>query len=145
MERKSTCFNYMIERILHRSKPGLPDMPQEIEESIQVDPRPQEFAGFVDRNRTYVDLISGKDVNYILLREESPGYLRSLMTTGTLEIDGNIARLPLVQKQIREAEERARLYNVPKIEPTESRSWMDILRRKNTKRVVSGETRTGQK
>ena len=135
----------MIEK-LHRSKPDrLPDMPQEIEESIQVDPRPQEFAGFVDRNRTYVDLISGKDVNYILLREESPGYLRSLVATETLEIDGNIARLPTVQKQIKEAEERARLYNMPKIEPKEGRSWMDILRRKNTKRVVSGETRTGQK
>ena len=135
----------MIEK-LHRSKPDrLPDMPQEIEESIQVDPRPQEFAGFVDRNRTYVDLISGKDVNYIILREESPGYLRSLMATGTLEIDGNIARLPTVQKQIKEAEERARLYNMPEIEPKEGRNWMDILRRKNTKRVVSGETRTGQK
>src|SRR3990167_6430884 len=135
MERKSTCFNYMIERILHRSKPGLPEMPQEIEESIQVDPRPQEFAGFVDRNRTYVDLISGKDVNYIILKEESPGYLRSLMATGTLELDGNIARLPTVQKQIREAEERAKLYQMPKIEPKEANSWIRELQKRTMRRI----------
>ena len=103
---------------------------------IQVDPRPQEFQSFVDRNRLYVDLVSGKDVNYILLREQSPGYLRSLMNTGTLEIDGNIARLPLVQKQVREAEERARSYQkIPKIEPKEANSWIRELQKRTMRRI----------
>ena len=98
---------------------------------IQVDPRPQEFQSFVDRNRLYVDLVSGKDVNYILLREQSPGYLRSLMATGTLEIDGNIARLPEVQRKNREEEARRLALKIPpKIEPHDGGSWLHLLKRK---------------
>ena len=97
---------------LHREIFRHPPTPNELQEApligeeplIQVDPRPQEFqsfVGWVAKHRLYVDLVGGDDVNYILLREESPGQLRSLMNTGTLEIDGNIARLPEVQRKNR--------------------------------------------
>ena len=132
---------------LHREIFRHPPTPNELQEApligeeplIQVDPRPQEFQGFVDRNRLYVDLISGKDVNYILLREESPGYLRSLMVTGTLEIDGNIARLPEVQRKNREEEARARSNAIhqrrrPRMDAKQGRSWLERLRMKGISR-----------
>ena len=117
----------MKERLLKNKLPAIP--PEE--EDVIFDPRPAEFAGFADKHRLSVDLMGGDDVNYILLREESPGYLNSLRVTGTLEIDGNIARLPEVQRKNREEEARRLAFKTPpKIEPTQSGSWLAVLKRK---------------